>query len=98
MSTSINDPELGEILYVNNIASISEKATVADYEALRKAYDLVNDLQLKLSISSLSSMSPTVEASIWAGFCRKPRNNYVSKVSSISKIMPFTRSDRLALR
>jgi hypothetical protein len=48
MSTSINDPELGEILFVNNIASISEKATVADYEALRKAYDLVNDLQLEV--------------------------------------------------
>ena len=48
MSTSINDPELGEILFVNNIASISEKATVANYEALRKAYDLVNDLQLEV--------------------------------------------------
>ena len=29
-------------------ASISEKATVADYKALRKAYDLVNDLQLEV--------------------------------------------------
>lgn len=48
MSTPINDPELGEILFVNNIASISEKATVADYEALRKAYGLVNDLQLEV--------------------------------------------------
>lgn len=45
MTTSIHDPELGEILFVNNIASISEKATVADYEALRKAYDLIHDLQ-----------------------------------------------------
>lgn len=48
MSTSINDPELGEILFVNNIASISEKATVAAYRALREAYDLVNDLHLEV--------------------------------------------------
>ncbi len=62
MSTSINDPELGEILFVNNVASISEKATVADYQALRKAYDLVNDLQhevehLKLKLHESDSRS-----------------------------------------
>ena len=62
MSTSINDPELGEILFVNNVASISEKATVADYQALRKAYDLVNDLQhevdhLKLMLHESDSRS-----------------------------------------
>lgn len=62
MSKSINDPELGEILFVNNIASISEKATVADYEALRKAYDLVNGLQnevehLKLMLHESDSRS-----------------------------------------
>jgi hypothetical protein len=62
MSTSINDPELGEILFVNNVASISEKATVADYEALRKAYDVVNKLQqeveyLKLKLHESDSRS-----------------------------------------
>jgi len=48
MSRSIKDPELGEILFINNVASISEKATEADYAALRKAYDIVNDLNHEL--------------------------------------------------
>lgn len=47
---------------IRNIASISEKATVADYEALRKAYDLVNGLQhevehLKLMLHESDSRS-----------------------------------------
>jgi hypothetical protein len=48
MTISINDPELGEILFVDSIASVSEKATIADYAALRKTYDLVNDLHQEI--------------------------------------------------
>jgi hypothetical protein len=66
MTTSIHDPELGEILFVNNIASISEKATVADYEALRKAYNLVNDLQLEVEYLKLK-LHETDSRSIYLG-------------------------------
>ena len=48
MSTSIKDPELGEIIFVNNNASFSENATLTDYEALRKAYDIVKNLNQEI--------------------------------------------------
>ena len=48
MTTSINDPELGEIIFMNNIAIISEKAHVADFEALKKAYEIVANLNREL--------------------------------------------------
>jgi hypothetical protein len=44
MSRSIKDPELGEVIFINNIASISEKATEADFAALRTAYEKVHEL------------------------------------------------------